>query len=240
MGTQFMSMKNSLFIFFDIYGTLAGFYPEREKIQTKILIKYNITLTENQITEGYKDADEFMTYQKKIKPLRLMDKKEIKNFFSIYEMKILEKNGIFINKEKAWKIWEEISNEKYELKIFSDVYDNLDYLKQKNIFCAGITNMDIPGESLIENLKLKNHLKFIITSNDSNSEKPDSKIFEYCLKKAGAKITNSYLVGDQIESDIKGAENFGITPILIDRFGYYKDFNESLKISNLDGLKKIF
>ena len=47
-------------------------------------------------------------------------------------MKILEKNGIFIDKEKAWKIWEEISNEKYELKIFSDVYDNLDYLKQKN------------------------------------------------------------------------------------------------------------
>ena len=126
MGTQFMSMKNSLFIFFDIYGTLAGFYPEREKIQTKILIKYNITLTENQITEGYKEADEFMTYQKKIKPLRLMDKKEIKNFFSIYEMKILEKNGIFIDKEKAWKIWEEISNEKYELKIFSDVYDNED------------------------------------------------------------------------------------------------------------------
>ena len=41
MGTQFMSMKNSLFIFFDIYGTLAGFYPEREKIQTKILTKYN-------------------------------------------------------------------------------------------------------------------------------------------------------------------------------------------------------
>ena len=39
MGTQFMSMKNSLFIFFDIYGTLAGFYPEREKIKTKIQTK---------------------------------------------------------------------------------------------------------------------------------------------------------------------------------------------------------
>ena len=103
MGTQFMSMKNSLFIFFDIYGTLAGFYPEREKIQTKILIKYNITLTENQITEGYKDADEFMTYQKKIKPLRLMDKKEIKNFFSIYEMKILEKMGFLSIKKRLGK-----------------------------------------------------------------------------------------------------------------------------------------
>ena len=169
-----------------------------------------------------------------------MNKKEIKDFFSNYEMKILEKNGSFIDKEKAWKIWEEISNEKYEVKIFSDVYDNLDYLKQKNIFCAGITNMDISGESLIKNLKLKNHLQFIITSYDSKSEKPDPKIFEYCLKKAGAKVTNSYLVGDQIESDIKGAENVGITPILIDRFGYYKDFNKSLKITNLDGLKKIF
>ena len=93
---------------------------------------------------------------------------------------------------------------------------------------------------MIKNLKLKNHLQFIITSYDSKSEKPDPKIFEYCLKKAGAKVTNSYLVGDQIESDIKGAENVGITPILIDRFGYYKDFNKSLKITNLDGLKKIF
>lgn len=227
-------------IFFDIYGTLAGFYPEREKIQRKILSKHNIFLSESQILSGYKEADEFMVYQKKVKPLRLMNKNELQIFFSAYESKILEKNNIFINKNKTLEIWDEISKEKYELKIFSDVYENLEYLRQKKIICAGITNMNISGKKLIQDLKLQKHLEFIITSYDCKSEKPNPKIFEYCLKKSGAKKKNSYLVGDQIESDIKGAKDFGITPILIDRYNHYKEFNLSEKISNLDGLKKIF
>ncbi len=58
-------MSNYKYIFFDIYGTLAGFYPEREKIQQKILSKNQIYLTEEQISMGYKFADEFMAFQKK-------------------------------------------------------------------------------------------------------------------------------------------------------------------------------
>jgi hypothetical protein len=37
-----------------------------------------------------------------------------------------------------------------------------------------------------------------------------------------------------------GAKNAGMLPILIDRYGYYKDFSDTLKIKNLDDLKKIF
>ena len=103
-----------------------------------------------------------------------------------------------------------------------------------------IRDRNISGKKLIQDLKLQKHLEFIITSYDCKSEKPNPKIFEYCLKKSGAKKKNSYLVGDQIESDIKGAKDFGITPILIDRYNHYKEFNLSEKISNLDGLKKIF
>jgi putative hydrolase of the HAD superfamily len=83
-------------------------------------------------------------------------------------------------------------------------------------------------------------LKFIVTSLDTHSEKPDSKIFLFSMEKANVKADESIFIGDQIESDIMGAKNAGMFPILIDRYGYYEDFSDALKIKNLDDLKKIF
>ena len=105
-----LPINNIKYIFFDIYGTIAGFYPEREKIQQKILSQNNIFLTEAQISFGYKSADEYMANQKKIKPLRDFTQDEKKIFFSNYQNKILESNGILIDQKKLWRIWEEISN----------------------------------------------------------------------------------------------------------------------------------
>tara|TARA_B110000438_G_scaffold241455_1_gene240573 strand:+ start:8677 stop:9387 length:711 start_codon:yes stop_codon:yes gene_type:complete len=233
-------MDNISYIFFDIYGTLAGFNPTREQIQKKILNKHKIELTEAQISSGYKDADEFMAYQKTIKPLRIMGKEEKDLFFLQYELKILEKNNIHIEKYEVSKIWLEITKEKYELQIFNDVYRNIEYIKEKNILSAGITNMELSGDKLINNLKLKNYLEFIVTSKDANSEKPDSKIFNFCLNKANVLPENAIVIGDQIGSDILGAINIGIKPILIDRYGYHEDFNDCIKISCLDDLRKLF
>ena len=157
-------MSNYKYIFFDIYGTLAGFYPEREKIQQKILSKNQIYLTEEQISMGYKFADEFMTFQKKSNPLRNLSSIDKKKFFSKYEQKILEANGVFIEDEKSWEIWEQISKEPYDLKILDDVSENLKWLASKGINSAGITNMDITGEKLLNNLRLGGLLKFIVTS----------------------------------------------------------------------------
>ncbi len=233
------SNKNIKYIFFDIYGTLAGFYPKREKIQKKILSKHNIFLSENQISFVYKSADEYMANQKKIKPLRKFTKDEKKDFFSNYQNKILESNGILIDKKTSWKIWEEISKEKYELKIFDDVIENLNWLSSKGINSAGITNMDISGEILIHNLKLKGFLNFIVTSLETKSEKPHSKIFTYSTNKAKVQPSESIYVGDQIESDYFGSKNAGMQPVLIDRYNYYDNF-EGLKIKNLDEIKKLF
>ncbi|NCG35615.1 MAG: HAD-IA family hydrolase [Dehalococcoidales bacterium] len=233
-------MDKIKYIFFDIYGTLAGFHPTRESIQKKILEKHKIYLNKAQISLGYKEADEFMAYQKKIKPLRMMSNDEKELFFVKYESKILEKYNIYKKKSEILKIWSEITNEKYKLQIFNDVYRNLEYLKGKNILAAGITNMESKGDQLIHTLKLNNHLEFIVTSKDADSEKPDSKIFNFCLDKANILPENVIIVGDQIESDILGAVKARIKPILIDRYGYYDDFRDCIKISCLDDLRRLF
>ena len=232
------SNKNIKYVFFDIYGTLAGFYPEREKIQKKILSQNGIFLSEDQITSGYKYADEYMAFQKKNKPLRELTNQEKKDFFSTYELKIIESNNINLDKKIAWKIWQEISKEKYDLRIFNDVLVNLKWLSDLGIKIAGITNMDTTGNNLIKNLGLEDFLQFIVTSLESGSEKPDSKIFLESIKRANIDPSESLYIGDQIESDYLGSQNVGMIPVLIDRYNYYQDFS-GVKIKNLDQIKTL-
>ena len=180
-----------------------------------------------------------MADQKKIKPLRNLTQNQKKDFFSNYELKILESNGVFVDKKIAWKIWQQISKEEYELKIFNDVLDNLKWLSSINIKAAGITNMDTSGTTLLRNLGLEDSLEFIMTSLESKSEKPNSKIFIDSLKIANVKPSESIYIGDQIESDYIGSKKAGMTPILIDRYNYYESF-EGIKINNLDQIQELF
>ena len=92
----------------------------------KLYIQYDVVpsiikdsrLKKEVFNKCYKFADEFMALQKKIKPLRDMSSSEKKDFFTEYENKILSSNNIQVSKDLSWKIWQEISLEKYSLRIF--------------------------------------------------------------------------------------------------------------------------
>ena len=46
-------------------------------------------------------------------------------------------------------------------------------------------------------------------------------------------------IGDQVESDILGAKNANILPILLDRHNNYENYSEVIKINNLFQLQEI-
>jgi FMN phosphatase YigB (HAD superfamily) len=50
-------------VFFDLYGTLAGFDPPREDIQMRAAVKFGFVLTKDGIDSGYHVADQFLTRQ---------------------------------------------------------------------------------------------------------------------------------------------------------------------------------
>lgn len=45
----------------------------------------------------------------------------------------------------------------------------------------------------------------IITSEEAGYRKPDPRIFQYAIKQLGASLHTTYMVGDSVDSDIKGA-----------------------------------
>lgn len=122
--------------------------------------------------------------------------------------------------------------------ILSNIYDDtiqaLEELK-KDYKLVLIANSDsFSVNSIIDKYDLQKHFDIIVQSYETGLLKSDKKSFENVLKELKIKNSEAVMVGDSIESDVKSAENAGITPILIDR----REKREyECKISNLLELK---
>lgn len=97
--------------------------------------------------------------------------------------------------------------------LFAGSKDVLTYLQKKyalHIISNGfkestLTKMDVCG--------LNPYFENVIISEDVGVNKPDKAIFEYALDKAAAFKEESIMIGDSIEADIRGAQNFGMKAI---------------------------
>lgn len=80
----------------------------------------------------------------------------------------------------------------------------------------------------------------VIISEDVGVNKPDKAIFEYALQKAGAKKENSIMIGDSIEADIRGAQDYGIKAIFFNPLKKEKPADVEWQIIHLEELLQHF
>lgn len=67
------------------------------------------------------------------------------------------------------------------------------------------------------------HANAIISGEDVKSYKPRKEVFERALELSGCDASEVIHVGDDLEGDVQGARNAGITPILLDRKSMHRD-----------------
>ena len=97
--------------------------------------------------------------------------------------------------------------------LFDGTIELLDYLQPKYELHI-ITNGFEEVQSLkLEKSGIKKYFNRIITSESVGVKKPNPKVFEYALEKANANSENSIMIGDNLEADIIGALNCGISSI---------------------------
>ncbi len=88
----------------------------------------------------------------------------------------------------------------------------------KKYILAIFTNGPSDGQNLkIESLKIKKYFKSIYISEEIGYSKPNYEAFSFILKRENRKKEEVIMIGDSVEFDIKGAYNFGIKSILVDR-----------------------
>ncbi|MBN1118287.1 MAG: YjjG family noncanonical pyrimidine nucleotidase [Bacteroidales bacterium] len=81
--------------------------------------------------------------------------------------------------------------------------------------------------------------KKIFTSDRIGYAKPNKAFFEYCIKSANAKKTESLFIGDDLTNDIMGPASFGIDQVWFNPNNQPASFKPSFEIKNLIQLTEI-
>jgi putative hydrolase of the HAD superfamily len=125
--------------------------------------------------------------------------------------------------------------------LFPDTKEVLHYLTGKGYQLHLITNgFEKTQHSKLKHSGLDIFFKEVITSESSNSLKPQKEIFEYALAKTNAAVEESIMIGDSIEIDIAGALNAGMDQIHVNYNDAPQEIKPTYTVKALKELEAIF
>jgi len=201
-------------IYFDLDNTLWDFEANAKDAFREIFDLHHLW---NTITDFDKFISTFCLYNEQLwEKYRLGQiKKEalrIERFsLMLHRLKIPDNNLSRLISDAYLEIMPQKSN------TIRYAFEVLDYLKPKyRLFILTNGFREIQSAKL-RNSKIVHYFNRIITSEDTHWQKPDRRIFEYALKSANAKKSESLMVGDDLTVDILGAKNFGMDQVFFNR-----------------------
>ncbi|RYY99270.1 MAG: noncanonical pyrimidine nucleotidase, YjjG family [Chitinophagaceae bacterium] len=105
-------------------------------------------------------------------------------------------------------------------RIFPDTIEVLRYLQERGYGLHLITN----GFEEIQHMKLRvsgldKFFEHVVTSEGSNSLKPQPEIYHYALGKADATVEESLMIGDALDVDVAGALGVGMDAVHVNYNG---------------------
>ena len=140
-------------------------------------------------------------------------------------------------KEMSAKFLEILPTKK---KVFDYTFEILDYLTIKRYSIHIITNgFEKTQWSKLNNSDLAKYFTHVITSETSNSMKPQKEIFEYALKKTSGNLDECIMIGDNPNADIQGALNAGMDNIFVNHINADCTFNPTHTVYHLKELETI-
>jgi putative hydrolase of the HAD superfamily len=134
---------------------------------------------------------------------------------------------------------EYIARSPHKTHLFPHALEVLGYLAEKytlHIITNGFTEVQ---DIKITKSGLQPFFTYKITSEAAGATKPDPVIFRHALKMAGAKRTESIMVGDNLEVDIIGARRVGLDQVYFNPDKKPHSEKVTFEIGNLGELKAI-
>lgn len=97
--------------------------------------------------------------------------------------------------------------------LFPKTHETLAYLKDKYVLHLISNGFKESTELKVSNNGLGGYFQNVVISEVVGFNKPDKAIFDHALNLANAGITESIMIGDSLEADIRGAQNYGMKAI---------------------------
>lgn len=225
-------------LLFDLDGTLIHQHPSSLDVLFTILDEHLVPL----MSTAHRDIQQFIyRYWAKSKELN-QDKKmygELTDEFWLHYLKrkLWTAGMTELQTTDLAPVIQKELNERYkpEVLVADDVRPALKTLRQLGYKMGLISNRSNPIESEVHNLEFESYFDFYFTSGEVKSVKPDPEIFEHALYLADSNPDISAYIGDNYFTDIVGAQNAGIYPILYDPLNIFPDV-ECQKITKIGDL----
>ena len=217
-----MNLNQISTIFFDFGGTLFDYVPSSAEIWIKIVKKIageSITPDDSRILKGLKHENE--AYVRLMKATQYDNYNNLTPTYWEYLNNIVLREMNLNTKDAIHIAFEEFKTTERSYRIFPDCKETLQKLKESG-FRIGIISNTIPKHAqnrrpLLASQSVLDFFEVILFSSEIGVRKPQKKIFEIALQEMGISDPETALhVGDCPYSDVKGAHDAGLVPVLFD------------------------
>ena len=225
-------------LFFDLDHTLWDFELNSKETMQELYINHHIAAL------GITDFDAFFNiytahnhrlwdrYSKGFIKQEELRWKRI--YLSLLDFKIANEQ---LSKEMSLEFLQILPTKK---KLFPHTIEILNYLKEKDYKMHLITNgFESVQMQKIKNANIAHYFTEVITSEASNSLKPNKEIFEFALKTANATLSESIMIGDNETADIQGGINIGMDTVFVNHLNVAPTVPATYTITHLKELASL-
>ncbi len=124
--------------------------------------------------------------------------------------------------------------------LFPHAHETLAYLSSKYRLHLISNGFKEACEMKLEQSKLSPYFQTIVISENVGVNKPDPAIFHYALKNGAASVHTSVMIGDNLDADVRGAQNVGIEAIYFNAIGAERPTDIKHMIVDLKELQSYF
>jgi len=168
--------------------------------------------TEDQLSEAMNKACDHINKMLLVKT----EEDEFAMFKEFYEIVLKEKKYASINEEIMNSLASDNVHNDHKFYFFDDVEPGLQRLKDKYIL--GVVSDTWPSlERVFINKSLRKYFSTFVMSSIYGSYKAEKVLFKIAIEEIGVKPEEVIFIDDS-ESNLVAAEDFGMIPILIDRY----------------------
>lgn len=124
--------------------------------------------------------------------------------------------------------------------LFPNAIETLEYLQSKYRLHLISNGFQEACEKKLEHSNLKSYFTTIVISEIFGVNKPDPRIFAHALENGKANRESSIMIGDNLDADIRGAQNAGLDAIFFNAVGIEQPTDVRHMIRDLRELQEVF
>ena len=206
-------------VFFDFYGTLAGWRSGGERIQAQAARAEGLQVDERLLGAGYRAADAYLAEENAVRSVSRRTTAERDAVFAEYERRLLAEAGAHADAAAAMRVWRRVDAAPKQFAAYDDALPTLTALRALGVVTGVISNMGGGLDAHLEGVGLLAAVDAAVSSGEVGVGKPHAPIFRAALTRAGVAASEALHVGDSYSGDVLGAQAAGMEAVFLDRDG---------------------